>query len=439
MIGYRAFEWQLESQSNLNSIVYRLLSIHGVTMRNILALIMAGGASPALSVLTSERAEAAVPFAGKYRIIDFALSNCVNSGIFDVGILTQHHPRTLHEHIRSGKPWDLDRLQGGARVLHPFPTPDGGGWQRGTADAIRYHLDVIEERPVDTVLVLAGDHVYKMDYRPLIEIHRERNADVTLGVHTVPPHEAYRYGMVSVDGEGRVTRFEEKPRRTTSIHASMGIYAFRKQFLLDLLRSDNSADFGREMLPRLINTAHVNASLFTGYWADVGTLQAYYEANIGLLAESPALDLYDPNWIVSTRSFERPAAQLDAEAKVERSLICDGCRINGHVSGSVLGSGVVVGTGAVVRDSVILPDTVISPGAIVDRCVIDSDVVIGANAHVGDGPISTPNQSMPQQLNTGLTVIGRLAQIGEGVTLGRNVVINPRTKIQKNVASGVTV
>lgn len=408
-------------------------------MRGVLALIMAGGASPALSVLTSERAEAAVPFAGKYRIIDFVLSNCVNSDIFDVGILTQHHPRSLHEHIGSGKPWDLDRLQGGARVLHPFPTQDGGGWQRGTADAIRYHLDIIEERMVDTVLVLAGDHIYKMDYRPLINVHRQRNADVTIGVHSVPPHEAYRYGMVTVDTDGRVTRFEEKPRRTASTQASMGIYAFRKQYLLDLLRSDNSADFGREMLPRIITKAHVSAAMFTGYWADVGTLQAYYEANIALLAETPALDLYDPDWVISTRSFERPAAQFDSQANVERSLICDGCRINGHVAGSVLGSGVVVGEGAIVRDSVIMPDSIIEAGAVVDRCVVDRDVVIGAKARVGEGATSTPNQSMPQQLNTGLSVIGKAAHVASEVVIGRNVVINPRRAVKKDIASGATV
>jgi glucose-1-phosphate adenylyltransferase len=408
-------------------------------MRGVLALIMAGGASPALSVLTSGRSAAAVPFAGKYRIIDFTLSNCVNSGIYDVGVLTQHFPRSLHEHIGVGKSWDLDRVQGGVRVLHPWPTPDGGGWQRGTADAIRYHLDIIEERPVDTVLVLAGDHVYKMDYRPLLETHQQRGADITVGVHSVPPHEAYRYGMVSTDSDGRVTRFEEKPRRTISTLASMGIYAFRKQYLVELLRGNNAADFGREMLPRIVGEAHVTAALFNGYWADVGTLQSFYESNIALLAETPALDLYDPEWVVRTRSEERPAAQLGAGARIERSLLCDGCRVDGHVAGSLIGTGVVVGEGAVIRDSIIMPDTVIAPGAVVDRCIVDKDVLVGANTQLGEGAASLPNGLLPHLLNTGLSVVGKGARIGEGLTIGRNVVIGQRATIRENVATGGTV
>lgn len=404
----------------------------------VLALIMAGGASPSLSALTAGRAAAATPFAGKYRIIDFTLSNCVNSGIYDVGVLSQHQPRSLHEHIGVGKPWDLDRLQGGVRVLHPFPTPDGGGWQRGTADAIRYHLDVIEERPVDYVMVLAGDHVYKMDYRPLLDLHMQRGADITLAVHSVPPHEAYRYGMVSVDGEGRVTKFEEKPRRTSSALASMGVYAFRKDYLVDLLYRDQAVDFGSEMLPRIVNEANVCAYTFNGYWADVGTVQAYYEANIALLAETPALDLYDPEWVVRTRSFERPAAQLGAQARIERSLLCDGCRVDGHVSGSVIGTGVVVGTGAIIRDSVIMPDSVIEPGVVLDNCVVDKQVVIGRDCRIGEGSIGTPNAAQPQLLNTGLSVIGKAARISAGHTVGRNVVVTARTFVDQDLASGET-
>lgn len=404
----------------------------------VLALIMAGGASPSLSALTAGRAAAATPFAGKYRIIDFTLSNCVNSGIYDVGVLSQHQPRSLHEHIGVGKPWDLDRLQGGVRVLHPFPTPDGGGWQRGTADAIRYHLDVIEERPVDYVMVLAGDHVYKMDYRPLLDLHMQRGADITLAVHSVPPHEAYRYGMVSVDGEGRVTKFEEKPRRTSSALASMGVYAFRKDYLVDLLYRDQAVDFGSEMLPRIVNEANVCAYTFNGYWADVGTVQAYYEANIALLAETPALDLYDPEWVVRTRSFERPAAQLGAEARIERSLLCDGCRVDGHVSGSVIGTGVVVGAGAIIRDSVIMPDSVIEPGVVLDNCVVDKQVVIGRDCRIGEGSIGTPNAAQPQLLNTGLSVIGKAARISAGHTIGRNVVVTARSFVDQDLASGAT-
>ncbi len=408
-------------------------------MPGVLALIMAGGESPALSVLTSERSAAAVSFAGKYRIIDFTLSNCVNSGIYDVGVLTQHYPRSLHEHIGVGKPWDLDRLQGGVRVLHPWPTREGGGWQRGTADAIRYHLDIIEDRMVDTVLVLAGDHVYKMDYRPLLAMHATREADVTVAVHSVPPHESNRYGMVTIDGDGRVTRFEEKPRRTASTLASMGIYAFRKRYLVDLLRSSNAADFGREMLPKIVSEAHVTSLLFNGYWADIGTLPALYEANMALLADTPALDLYDPDWVLRTRSEERPAAQLGAEAHVERSLICDGCRVDGVVSGSVVGTGVTIGAGAVVRDSIIMPNTVIGPGSVIDRCIVDKRVLVGRNVRLGDGEDHTPNPDLPHDLNVGLTVVGKRAHFTDGVTVGRNVVIHSRAQVSADAGSGATV
>nr|MBA3469784.1 glucose-1-phosphate adenylyltransferase [Herpetosiphonaceae bacterium] len=246
-------------------------------------------------------------------------------------------------------------------------------------------------------------------------------------------------GMVTTDGDGRVTRFEEKPRRTNSTLASMGIYAFRKQYLVDLLTADNAADFGREMLPRIVGDAHVTASLFNGYWADVGTLQSFYESNMALLAEAPALDLYDPEWVVRTRSEERPAAQLGVTARIERSLLCDGCRIDGQISGSLIGTGVTVGAGAIVRDSIIMPDSVIAPGAIIDRCIIDKDVVVGANTRLGDGPAATANATLPQLLNTGLTVVGKAARIADNCTIGRNVIINARANVTNDVSGGGTV
>jgi len=323
-------------------------------MLRTLALILAGGDSPALSVLTAERTEAAVSFAGKFRIIDFTLSNCVNSDIYNVGVLTQYRPQSLHNHIGIGKPWDLDRSQGGVRLLHPSPTPEGGGWQRGTADAVRYNLDFIEEQNVDAVLILAGDHIYKMDYRPLLRLHEQSDADLTLAVHSVSQHETYRYGIVSVDSDGVVTRFDEKPRRSLSTLASMGIYVFRKSYLIDVLSRGNEAIFGRDLLPRLIRETRTMSYTFQGYWADVGTVQAYYEANMALLAETPALDLYDPEWVIHTQSSERPAVQIGEEARVDGNLLCDGCRIEGHVVRSVISPGVVVAPGAVVRDSIII-------------------------------------------------------------------------------------
>ncbi|MBC8077482.1 MAG: glucose-1-phosphate adenylyltransferase [Chloroflexales bacterium] len=413
-------------------------------MLRTLALILAGGDSPALGVLTADRTESAVPFAGKFRIIDFALSNCINSDIYNVGVLTQYRPRSLHEHIGVGKPWDLDRAQGGVRILHPSPTPEGGGWQRGTADAVRYNLDFIEEQSVDAVLLLAGDHIYKMDYRPLLRLHEDSGADLTLGVHTVSPHDTWRYGIVTVDGDGSVTRFDEKPRRSTSSLASMGIYVFRKSFLAETLTNSKATDFGRDLLPKIVGSTRTMAYNFQGYWADVGTVQAYYEANMALLAETPALDLYDPEWVIHTQSAERPPVQLGDAARVEGNLLCDGCQIEGTVIRSLIAPGVYVSPGAVVRDSIVLGDAWIGPDAVVDRCIIDKEVRIGAGARLGDGEDNTPNSDAPDRMNTGLTLVGKRAQVPAGARVGRNVMLRPRTGedafgADKTVASGRTL
>jgi glucose-1-phosphate adenylyltransferase len=412
-------------------------------MLRTLALVLAGGDSPALSVLTAERTEAAVPFAGKFRIIDFPLSNCVNSGIYNVGVLTQYRPRSLHAHLGVGRPWDLDRAQGGLRILHPSPTPEGGGWQRGTADAVRYNLDLIEDAPIDAVLLLAGDHVYKMDYAPLLQLHEERGADLTMAVRSVSPHDAHRYGIVTMGGDLRVDRFEEKPRRASSNLASMGIYVFRRDFLIELLRGGQEQDFGRHLLPRVVSRAKTYGYNFQGYWADVGTVQAFYEANLALLAETPALDLYDPEWVIHTASADRAGVEIGATARVENSLLSDGCQVHGTVERSVLSPGVYVAEGATVRDSILMGDAWVGPGAVVDRAIVDEGARIGANAVVGDGDAATPNQEAPERLNTGLTLVGAQARIPDGVTIGRNTAIRPRTAEGafrgKSVPSGATI
>ncbi len=413
-------------------------------MLRTLALILAGGESPALSVLTAERSEAAVPFAGKYRIIDFTLSNCVNSGIYNVGVLTQYRPRSLVDHIGVGKPWDLDRRIGGVRALHPYLTSEGGDWQRGNADALRANLDFIAEQPADAVLVLAGDHIYKMDYRPLLQTHAARNADVTLAIHSVNPHEAHRFGIVALEADGTVAEFHEKPRRARSSVASMGVYVFRKSFLLEVLATSDDANIGRDLMPRLIQQTQMASHHFQGYWADVGTVQAYYEANMALLVETPALDLHDPDWVIHTLSEERPAVELGSAARAEGNLLCDGCRIYGNVSRSVIAPGVVIQEGAVVRDSILLTDTVVEAGAVVDRCIIDKESRVGAEARLGDGDDNTPNQHAPDQLSTGLTLVGRRAHIPAKAVIGRNVIIRPRTRPEHfgaspTVASGHTV
>ncbi len=414
---------------------------------SILAMILAGGEGPALSVLTSLRSEAAVPFGGKYRIIDFSLSNCVNSGIFDVAVLTQYRPRSLNEHIGVGRPWDLDRTSGGVHLLQPYQGTKGepGAWQEGTADALRFNLDVLRGH-VDDVLILAGDHIYKMDYRPMLRFHQERKADVTMAVLSVPGFEAYRFGMVTADPDGRVVNFEEKPRRTRSTLASMGVYIFRREVLVECLTAgagQQHRNLGGEVIPALVGRAAAYAYPFHGYWADVGTIQAYYEANMALLAETPALDLYDPDWVIHTRSEERPSAWIGPEARVEGNLLCDGCRVDGTVIRSIISPGVYVAPGAIVRDSILMTDAVIEAGAEVDRAILDKRVRVGSQAVVGWGEDNTPNRTAPARLNTGLTVVGKGAMIPPGVKVGRNVVIHSKAAEKDypgaEVASGETV
>ena len=413
-----------------------------------LALIMAGGASTSLSVLTKLRSEAALSFGGKFRIIDFPLSNCVNSDIYDVGVLTQYQPRSLNDHIRNGRPWDLDRTQGGVRLLQPYQSEPGlsNAWQEGTADAVRFHLDVIEESDEELVLILAGDHVYKMDYRPMLRYHMDHQADVTIGVRSVNRYEAHRFGMITSDVDGRVTLFEEKPKRTRSTLASMGIYVFSRHVLLDWLTNEGKEqrDFGREVIPALLrNGKRLFAYNTLSYWADIGNVQAYWEANMALLAETPALDLHDSEWVIHTRSQERSPVLIGAEAQVDGCLLSDGCRIDGRVVRSVLSPGVYVAPGAVVRDSIILNDTIIGAGAVVDRAIVDEEVTIGEGAQVGAGEDNTPNREAPNRLNTGLTLIGKRASIPANIVIGRNCVIAPLTTAQqlqnKTIESGATI
>ncbi len=413
----------------------------------VLAMIMAGGASEALSVLTTIRSEPAIPFGGKFRIIDFPLSNCVNSGIFNVSLLTQYMPRSLNEHVGVGKPWDLDRSQGGVRLLQPYMGPGGsGGWQQGTADSVRHNLDFVQEQRVDGVLVLAGDHIYKMDYRPMLRFHSQEKADVTIAVRHVSPFEIHRFGMVAVDADNRVTHFEEKPRRSPSTLASMGIYIFDYQALEAYLTEESDPprlDFGRDVIPAIIHSSRVLAYPFEGYWADVGTVQSYWEANMALLGESSALDLYDPDWVIHTRSEERPPAKIGPHAQVAGNLLSNGCIVEGTVERSIISPGVYISEGAIVRDSIVMNDTWIGTGATIDRAIIDKEVRVGEDVHIGFGDDNAPNQQLPEALNTGLTVVGKRTQLPAGMRIGHNVVISPYLQEQafadSAVASGETV
>lgn len=414
-------------------------------MTRAFAMIMAGGSSESLSVLTEVRSEPAVPFGGKFRLIDFPLSNCVNSDIYNVAVLTQYRPRSLNDHIGIGRPWDLDRASGGVRLLQPYRGGPYGDWQRGTADAVRRNLDFVQMQQEEHVLILAGDHIYLMDYRPMLYHHVQSEADLTVAVRRVNPYETHRFGIVSVNTENRIVEFQEKPRRSRETLASMGIYIFRKSTLVDLLQAHDYVDFGKDVLPGMLAGHYaVMAYTFPGYWADVGTVQAYWEANMSLLAENPALDLYDRDWVVHTRSEERAPAKIGAKAQVNGNLLSNGCRVDGVVERSVLSPGVYVAEGATVRDSVILSNTTIAPGAVVDRCIVDKDVRVGAGVLLGDGDDNTPNQSKPQEINTGITLVGKGSVIPDGLVIGRNVVIHAYTGEsaygkRKKIASGQDV
>lgn len=397
-------------------------------MARAFAMIMAGGESKDLSVLTETRSEPAVPFGGKFRLIDFSLSNCVNSGINSVAVLTQYRPRSLNDHIGIGKPWDLDRASGGVRLLQPYRGGPYGDWQRGSADAVRRNLDYVAQQSEEYVLILSGRHVSVMDYRPLIDQHVQTAADVTVAVRRVNLYETHRFGIVSTTPDGRIVEFQEKPRRSPRNLASMGIYVFRRDFLIDLLSTTSHVDFGYHILPALLEeNRRVQSYTFPGYWADISTVQAYWEANMSLMAEEPALDLYDPQWVIHTRSEERAPVKLGPNADVDGTLLSNGCQIDGTVERSVLSPGVRVAEGAVVRDSIILSDTVIAPGAVIDRCIVDKQVVIGEGAQVGSGDNNKPNGVMPERLNTGITLIGKGSHIPAGITIGRNVVVHPHS------------
>ncbi|MEO8285273.1 MAG: glucose-1-phosphate adenylyltransferase [Chloroflexota bacterium] len=395
-------------------------------MSKVLAVILAGGRGEQLSALTATRSEAAVPFAGKYRIIDFALSNCVNSDIYDVAVLTQYEPQSLRDHIGIGKPWDLDRRRGGVHLLQPYVGRQESGWQKGTADAVYQNLDFVMDSNADYVLILAGDHIYRMDYRPMISLHQQRGADVTLGAVVVRQEEGHRFGILETDPAGRVVSFEEKPGQPKGTLGSMGIYVFSRDMLAQVLVEDaadstSRHDFGRNIIPGMLKHGEgVYAYPFAGYWQDVGTIQSYWEAHMGLLDARPSFDLYDPSWVIHTLSEEQAPAYVRDSRLVTNSYISHGCIIRGHVKQSVLSPGVVVEEGAVVRDSIIMFDTVIGAGSVVDRSILDKEVVVGRDSRIGHGDNMTPNKQEPDKLNTGITVVGKRSHLPDNLTVGRN-------------------
>jgi glucose-1-phosphate adenylyltransferase len=356
------------------------------------AVIMAGGEGSRLSVLTAKRTKPAVPFAGKYRIIDFALSNCVNSNIYDVMVLVQYRPHSLIEHIGAGGPWDLNRdFSGGIRMYTPYKARYDSDWYLGTADAVQQNFAFIKQSKPDTILILSGDHIYSMDYDPMITFHRDHGADMTMATIHVPTYEASRYGIVGVENDYRVTSFVEKPKNPPSDLANMGVYLFNIEVLDKYLwedhqNKDSSHDFGKDLLPRLVEEGKkVYAYPYSGYWVDVGTIQSYWQAHMDLLVNEPPLRLNDRSWVIHTRTEERPPVRIAAGAIVNDSMLSDGCILEAgsRVENCVLSPGVIVKSGAIVRQSILLTDVVIGSKAIVERSIIDKRVIVGEKAIVG--------------------------------------------------------
>lgn len=405
-----------------------------------LALILAGGRGSRLDILSEKRSKPAVPFAGKFRIIDFALSNCTNSGIFQIGILTQYLPLSLNEHIGVGKPWDLDRRDSFVTLLQP-----NNSWYEGTADAVRKNLEFVKRYASKYVLILSGDHIYKMDYSKMIEQHKQTGADLTIAAKIVPIEEASRFGILETDSNLKIDRFVEKPKEPKSNKASMGIYVFSTQALIEAIESHpdiKDLDFGSHIIPDMIKTKNVYAYEFYDYWKDVGTYDSFLDANLELCADT-ALDLYDQSWKIYTKSEDLPPVKVGETANIKRSLISNGCQINGEVNHSVVSPGVVVGEGSVITDSVILNDVVIGKNCHIEKTIIDKETVIGDNSIIGTGDSSIPNKDKPSYLNSGLNVIGKKLILPEGLIIERNVRVfssaNPKTITKKHLASGETL
>ncbi len=389
-------------------------------MRDVLAMVLAGGSGERLSVLAAERAVSAVPFGGKYRVIDFTLSNVCHSGVRRVGVLTQHSPASLHDHIGSGRTWDLDGREPGVVILQPYLTRESARWYRGTADALALNWDAIEDSRAGRVLVLSGDHVYKMDYRALLHPHEQAKAAVTIAVLPVGAERTRRFGMVTTDAAGRVVRFEEKPSRTDARLASMGVYLFETAVLREALRG-HPVDLAVDVLKPLVAAGErVQTCLFEGYWEDVGEVATYYRASLDLLKPEPRLQLRDPRWPVLTRDEERPPVLLLPGADVAGSLVANGCRVAGTVRNSVLFPGVTVQPGAEVVDSVVLLDATIEAGARVERAILDKFARIGEGARVGGG--ERANDPALAWLD-GLTLVGKDAAVPAGARIGAQVVV----------------
>ena len=393
----------------------------------MIAMLLAGGQGSRLGVLTAKVAKPAVAFGGKYRIIDFPLSNCINSGVDTVGVLTQYQPLRLNAHIGIGIPWDLDRNVGGVAVLPPYEKSANSEWYTGTANAIYQNLEFMESYNPDYVLILSGDHIYKMDYEVMLDFHKENNADVTIAAMPVPIEEASRFGIVITDKDRRITEFEEKPANPRSNLASMGIYIFSWPVLREALLKNKDVpgcDFGKHVIPYCFEQGgRLFAYEFNGYWKDVGTLGSYWEANMELIDIVPDFNLYEEYWKIYTNSGSVPPQYVSEDAVIDRSIICNGVEIYGEVHNSVIGAGVVIGKGTVVRDSIIMQDCVIGEDCVIDKAIIAENVSIGDRVALGIGS-DIPNKQKPDIYSFGLVTIGENSVIPEGVRIGKNTAIS---------------
>ncbi|MDL2301149.1 glucose-1-phosphate adenylyltransferase [Lachnospiraceae bacterium OttesenSCG-928-D06] len=394
--------------------------------KEMIAMLLAGGQGSRLGVLTSKVAKPAVAFGGKYRIIDFPLSNCINSGVDTVGVLTQYQPLRLNTHIGIGIPWDLDRNIGGVTVLPPYEKSENSEWYTGTANAIYQNIDYMESMNPEYVLILSGDHIYKMDYEVMLDFHKSNNAEVTIAVMPVPMEEASRFGIMIADENHKITEFEEKPEHPRSNLASMGIYIFNWKTLKEALvkMADQPAlDFGKHVIPYCRdNGAPLYAYEFTGYWKDVGTLSSYWEANMELIDIVPEFNLYEEYWKIYTKSDILPPQYISDNSVVEKSIIGEGSDIYGEVYNSVIGCGVTIGKNTVVRDSIIMNQTVIGDDCTLEKAIIAENVVIGSKVTLGAG-YEEENDIAPHIYNSGIVTIGEKSEVPEGITVGKNTVI----------------
>ena len=417
--------------------------------KEIMALLLAGGQGSRLGILIKNTAKPAVRYGGKYRIIDFPLSNCINSGIDTVGVLTQYQPLMLNQHIGIGIPWDLDRKSGGVTILAPHVKggEEMGDWFMGTANAIYHNLEYIDRYDPEYVLILSGDHIYKMDYSKMLEFHKANNCTATIAVLEVPFEEASRFGIMNTLDDDKIYEFEEKPANPKSNLASMGIYIFTWKKLREALIEDNkvhsNSDFGMHIIPKMLADGEtLYAYRFNDYWKDVGTIESYWQANMELIKTVPEFNFYDKFWKIYTKTDNQPPQYVGRGAKLQQSIASEGCEIYGEVHSSVLGPDVLIKKGAVVRDSILMENVVIEEGAVVDRCIIDRNNIIGKGAVLGEGE-NIPNELKPNIYNTGITVVGENSVIPDGVHIGKNCVIYGKTSVEDYpngvVASGKSV